>query len=64
MTQSIFDVSNSDGFDDFNSNDTFWQNRFDYMIGRLSFRLTTNIGTSDGEFNNFALFQMRRDFGR
>ena len=64
LTQSIFDVSNSDGFDDYNSNDTFWQNRFDYGIGRLSFRLTTNIGMSDGEFNNFALFQVRRDFGR
>jgi len=64
LSQSIFDVSNSDGFDDYNSNDTFWQNRFDYGIGRLTFRLTTNIGMSDGEFNNFALFQVRRDFGR
>ena len=64
LSDSLFEVINSDGFNDNLRNEVFWQNRFNYDIGRLSFRLTANIGQTNGEFNNFLLLQVRRNFGR
>ncbi len=63
ISNTLFEIINSDGFDDTNRNNVFWQNRFYYDIGQLSLRLTTNLGQSNGEFNNFFLFQIRRNFG-
>lgn len=43
--------------------DKFWENRFDYMIGRLQLRLTTKIGEIREQEQAFLLLQLRRLFG-
>jgi len=64
LSDSLFVAINSDGLNDQDRNDIYWQNRLDYDIGRLSFRLSGNIGQSNGKFNNSLFLLVRRDFGR
>ncbi len=62
LSQSLFEIVNSDGFNDNNQYNVYWQNKLFYRIGLLDLRLTTSIGQTNSEFNNFILFQIRRNF--
>ena len=63
LSNSIFELVNSDGFDDQDFNDTSWENRLYYDIGRLSLRLTTKVGQTNDASNALVFFQIRRNFG-
>jgi len=64
MTNSLFEVVQSDRIDLVELDEKRWQNRLEYQIGRLELRLIGNVGQFNEINNSFILFQVRRNFGR
>jgi hypothetical protein len=63
LSNSLLNVVRSESMDDIEDDDSFWQNRLEYFLGRTQLRLLGDVGISNGDLNTLVFFQIRRNFG-
>jgi hypothetical protein len=63
LSNSLLNVVRSESMDDIEDDDSFWQNRLEYYLGRTQLRLLGDLGVSNGDLSTLVFFQIRRNFG-